>query len=63
MNEGNGPGLPGSKPAAGLRNGEYWRLISHDVIDFLDYVYPNGLDFQEVAADQSADIVIGVFAW
>jgi hypothetical protein len=58
MNEGNGPGLPSTKPAKGLRSGEYWRVVSKDELRMLDHAYGQPLDFQEVSGDEPADITL-----
>lgn len=58
MNEGNGPGLPATKPAMGLRSGEYWRVVSKDELRMLDHAYGEPLDFVEVSGDEPADITL-----
>jgi hypothetical protein len=62
MNEGNGPGLPGSKPNKGLRRGEYWRHLSKDELTFIDYAYGGSIYFQFVANPASADMIFMNFA-
>lgn len=62
MNEGNAVkelNGPGSK---GLLDGEYWRTVSTDEVDFLDHVYSNGLlQFQEVGPNDEAMLSIRTF--
>ena len=61
MNEGNEAGhLPGEKPPKGLRGGEYWRTLSKDELDMLDYVYGRHIDFQEVGENEEAMITLDV---
>ena len=58
MNEGNGPGLPGSKPTAGMGPGGVWRILSKDEIAMLDHVYDRHLTFQEVGQNDPAQIIL-----
>jgi hypothetical protein len=58
MNEGNGPGLPTTKPDKGLRPGEYWRVVSKDELRMMDHAYGEPLHFVEVSGDEPADITL-----
>ncbi len=63
MNEGQSANdLPNNKPPKGLDYGEYWRKVSKDELNFLDYVYGHQLHFQYVGVgNANADITIDLF--
>ncbi len=61
LNEGNDDSsLPFTKPKKGLKPGEIHRLVSQDELALLDHAYNGPLDFQEVGAEDPADIILTV---